>query len=439
MISVISFLFNKKKYFLYVFFIVLGWKNSYSQKRTYEYDNLNQLIKVNVYSGSTLQHSVEYTYDQVGNRLTKTVQVPCNIAAPAVSGVSIPYNTTFTLTASNCGNMVKWYSAASGGSVLHTGSTFTTPALVVNTTYYASCMVQSCESSRTPVTVTVQPACNQPDLIISDILVTKYTSDRIYYRVVVKNIGEQAASLGSFGFATYGDPSGILNGSAVQKHVMFMGGGTLAKNQTINYDTYMSMNYSSNQHYIIVEADHHKLITECNEANNVLSKVIKPCKSPGDLTLTGSQPSGFIASNGVITIASGATFSANTVVAGKAINGIPNLTASANNVNFLTGTCINVVSGFPDDYNPIFEGNRPAPVPPVSFSENSFAYTLSSARTLSVSIWDAATRSKVRDVEVNSVKSSGTYHLPSENLIKGKQYFVQIETEGMYFNKLIEC
>ncbi|MFT7001080.1 MAG: hypothetical protein ACJAZY_003587 [Spirosomataceae bacterium] len=46
--------------------------------------------------------------------------------------------------------------------------------------------------------VTVIPVCQQLDLIISDIVVTKYTSDKVYYRVVVKNIGNQTVSLGSF-------------------------------------------------------------------------------------------------------------------------------------------------------------------------------------------------------------------------------------------------
>ena len=37
----------------------------------------------------------------------------------------------------NVGSVINWYAAAAGGSILHTGNTFTTPTLTATTTYYA--------------------------------------------------------------------------------------------------------------------------------------------------------------------------------------------------------------------------------------------------------------------------------------------------------------
>ncbi|HEX8531558.1 MAG TPA: ELWxxDGT repeat protein, partial [Cytophagales bacterium] len=52
-----------------------------------------------------------------------------------------------------------WFDAASGGSVLHIGSRFTTPALAATTHYYVAAQVSGCaNSARTPVTVTVAGA-----------------------------------------------------------------------------------------------------------------------------------------------------------------------------------------------------------------------------------------------------------------------------------------
>ncbi|MGJ8745600.1 T9SS type B sorting domain-containing protein [Polaribacter sp.] len=51
---------------------------------------------------------------------------------------------------------VLWYNAVSGGNLLHTGNSFTTPVIATNTTYYATVSVGGCDSlERTAVTVIV--------------------------------------------------------------------------------------------------------------------------------------------------------------------------------------------------------------------------------------------------------------------------------------------
>jgi len=73
---------------------------------------------------------------------------------------------TATLTATaNGGTNLKWYDAASGGNVLATGETFTTPNLTSTTTYYIEVANGTCvNTNRVPVVVTVTPAVLQPVL-----------------------------------------------------------------------------------------------------------------------------------------------------------------------------------------------------------------------------------------------------------------------------------
>ncbi|MCZ4245230.1 putative Ig domain-containing protein [Pedobacter punctiformis] len=73
---------------------------------------------------------------------------------------------TATLTATaNGGTTLNWYSAATGGTLLGTGETFTTPALTATTTYYIEVLKGTCaNATRVPVTVTVTPVLTAPVL-----------------------------------------------------------------------------------------------------------------------------------------------------------------------------------------------------------------------------------------------------------------------------------
>jgi hypothetical protein len=91
-----------------------------------------------------------------------TVTAAATPAAPTASGATICAGTATTLTATNPGGTYKWYSAASGGTLLFTGASFTTPVLNANTTYYVETTVSSCPSARTAVLVTVTPTPAAP-------------------------------------------------------------------------------------------------------------------------------------------------------------------------------------------------------------------------------------------------------------------------------------
>ncbi|WP_316804689.1 putative Ig domain-containing protein [Pedobacter nototheniae] len=73
---------------------------------------------------------------------------------------------TATLTATaNGGTNLSWYSAATGGTLLTSGGTFTTPALTATTTYYIEVSKGTCANPvRIPVTVTVTPVLTAPVL-----------------------------------------------------------------------------------------------------------------------------------------------------------------------------------------------------------------------------------------------------------------------------------
>lgn len=73
---------------------------------------------------------------------------------------------TATLTATaNGGTTLNWYSAATGGTLLTSGGTYTTPALTATTTYYIEVLKGTCANpTRIPVTVTVTPVLVAPVL-----------------------------------------------------------------------------------------------------------------------------------------------------------------------------------------------------------------------------------------------------------------------------------
>ncbi len=91
------------------------------------------------------------------SRTPVKVTVNPKIAPPTASGTTICPGASAHLIASSVIGIIKWYSAATGGSVLATGNTYNTPALTSTTTYYAESNETPCVSVRIPVTVTIKP------------------------------------------------------------------------------------------------------------------------------------------------------------------------------------------------------------------------------------------------------------------------------------------
>jgi hypothetical protein len=84
-----------------------------------------------------------------------TVSNACTLPpAPTASGVSIYSGNSASLTATGTGT-IGWYSAAIGGTYLGGGSSFTTPAISISTTYYVQDSTCLASETRTSVTVNV--------------------------------------------------------------------------------------------------------------------------------------------------------------------------------------------------------------------------------------------------------------------------------------------
>ncbi len=87
--------------------------------------------------------------------VTATVTPPPQV--PVVSNTSVCYSTATSLHADVPTGLVEWYDVPVGGTPLIISPDFTTPLLKNTATYYVQTSLNTCESSRIPVTVTVNP------------------------------------------------------------------------------------------------------------------------------------------------------------------------------------------------------------------------------------------------------------------------------------------
>ena len=81
-------------------------------------------------------------------------------ASPTVTGTSPSSRCgagTLTLGATPSAGTIVWYTSATGGTAVGTGSSFTTPSISTTTTYYVEAVSNNCSSTRTPVVATVTP------------------------------------------------------------------------------------------------------------------------------------------------------------------------------------------------------------------------------------------------------------------------------------------
>lgn len=83
---------------------------------------------------------------------------PVVTVVPANGQISSGQTATLNATSTTAGATFNWYTSPTGGSPIATGASFTTPVLTSTTTYYAeSALATGCTSTRTPVTITVNP------------------------------------------------------------------------------------------------------------------------------------------------------------------------------------------------------------------------------------------------------------------------------------------
>ncbi len=88
------------------------------------------------------------------------IEVVAKIISPAIISTPTPLpiceNTTANLNATaSSGSVINWYSSATSGTSLQTGTSFTTRSLTTNTSFYVDATESTCVSARTPIMATV--------------------------------------------------------------------------------------------------------------------------------------------------------------------------------------------------------------------------------------------------------------------------------------------
>jgi hypothetical protein len=100
-------------------------------------------------------------------RTAVTVNVNATPAAPIVNGASICGGNTASLSVSSIGDTYRWYNAVSGGDLLATNASYTTPVLNATTSYFISATsAAGCTSTRTTAIVNVT-AIQNPAFVYS--------------------------------------------------------------------------------------------------------------------------------------------------------------------------------------------------------------------------------------------------------------------------------
>ncbi len=127
---------------------------------------------INVGAGSTfttpsLTSSTTYWAEAAAacpsNRAAVQAIIGSPAANPSVTNTSIcgSGNATLTATPVNAQDPISWYTAASGGTLLGTGTSFVT-SVSSTTTFYAVAGFAGCESNPVPLTVNVNPLATAP-------------------------------------------------------------------------------------------------------------------------------------------------------------------------------------------------------------------------------------------------------------------------------------
>jgi len=121
----------------------------------------NLLATGNSYSTPNLTTTTTYYVDAGTNCSNPRTPITANINnPPVITSTNTPASRcgagAVTLQASSDSGIINWYSTATGGNILGTGTSFTTSSISQNTTYYAEAQNNGCFSSgRTPVEIKI--------------------------------------------------------------------------------------------------------------------------------------------------------------------------------------------------------------------------------------------------------------------------------------------
>lgn len=144
-------------------------------------------------------------------RTAVTVVVNSLPAAPTVSNISVCSNTNGILSVLNpqAGYTYNWYDAATGGTLLASGVSYTAPAVATNSVYYISAVSNSgCTSNtRTAVTITILQPIAQPVVTVANV---SFTSVTFSWTAVPGAVGYEVTTNGG---ASFQSPSSGATGT----------------------------------------------------------------------------------------------------------------------------------------------------------------------------------------------------------------------------------
>lgn len=155
------------------------------------------------------------TCSSIAPRIAITTQVKAPIASPldatlAQNKTTCPGGYATLQATAGAGQIIRWYDAATGGNLLGTGSSFTTPVLNANTSFYASAVDGLCESAnRTQIDVIVNASYGPQVTVLPFSCPTNILGST--YRFPVKVVSDGNVSIGAFTKeAQYGDTASFL-------------------------------------------------------------------------------------------------------------------------------------------------------------------------------------------------------------------------------------
>ncbi|MBB5636472.1 gliding motility-associated-like protein [Pedobacter cryoconitis] len=131
-----------------------------------------RVISGNPTSGGNYTVTMKVT-DNAGNSTSTDYALNITVDAPSIAGMTICSGNTATLVIDNSqANTTYNFYSSTGNTPIASGTTFTTPALTVTTTYYAEAVSGTAVSARVPVTVTVNPVPDLPVVAINNVTIS---------------------------------------------------------------------------------------------------------------------------------------------------------------------------------------------------------------------------------------------------------------------------
>jgi gliding motility-associated-like protein len=299
----------------------------------------NLLAEAASYATPVLSAPVSYWVSSYNDSTgCESARVPVNVQidpipdAPAVSDVRRCGSGTLSLVSSigNNGTRNQWYDAPTGGTMIDTTITYTTPYLVSSQTYWVSTLNQlsGCESSRTAVTAEIDPVpgypqvfnvthCGPDTLLLISTPGTNGTINRWYDSLTGGNLLVQGnnyqtgylTSTRRYYVSSYNETTGCESSRREVMAVILpvpgantiIGPSVVGVNQTnviysVNYQPGSTYNWSippgmnlllENQNFVIVEfpnmGNYNLVVTETNSVGCTGPPAIKPIEVRADV------------------------------------------------------------------------------------------------------------------------------------------------------------